>query len=75
MVVREPAGSATAKVAAQECHTDTTTLPKDIFDTLVDALAEALVADYQQDTTRMVTSPRRSDHTERTSVASVSSSR
>ena len=37
-------------------------LPKDIFDPVVDALAAAFMLDYQQDTDRMVRSPRGKDH-------------
>ena len=68
MAARGPAPAAPAaaeaaeKGASQARQAGTLTLPKDIFDTLVDALAEALVADYQQDTTRMVRSPPGKDH-------------
>ncbi len=36
-------------------------LPNDVFEILVNALADALVLDYQHDTDTMVDSPRRKD--------------
>ena len=57
MAVKGPAPSEAKKVDSQETLTRERTLSKDILDTLVDALAGALVADYQQDTDSMVNSP------------------
>ena len=57
MAVKAPVPSEAPKVDSRASLARKMTLPKDVFDTLVDALAEALATDYQQDTTRMVTSP------------------
>ena len=58
MAVKRPARPEAPRVDSQESLAGRVTLPKDIFDTVVDALAQALVLDYQQDTDRMVRSPR-----------------
>lgn len=62
MVVKGSARSEATEFDSRESLARGMTLPKDIFNTLVDALAEALVEDCQQDTTRMVTSPRGRGH-------------
>ena len=60
--VSEMAVSTKAPTRPRPRHTEPAPpLPNDVFEILVNALADALVLDYQHDTDAMVDSPRRKD--------------